>query len=75
MLSLVFGSIAIVDKLSGKAVDGFSTVILLILIIGSILMFSLGPIGIYIARIYDEVKRRPSYIVDERASVVGQLVE
>ena len=34
-----------------------------LLIIGGILMFSLGIIGYYIARIYEEVKRRPRYIV------------
>ncbi|MEY4642609.1 MAG: hypothetical protein RLZZ227_2603 [Pseudomonadota bacterium] len=68
LVSLVVGSIAIVDKISGRAVDGFSTVILLILAIGSVLMFSLGLIGMYIARIYEEVKRRPAWIVDERKS-------
>jgi dolichol-phosphate mannosyltransferase len=34
---------------------------LLVLIIGSILMFSVGIIGVYIGQIYEEVKRRPSY--------------
>jgi dolichol-phosphate mannosyltransferase len=75
LLSLVLGGIAIADKLSGRALDGFSTVILLILIIGSVLMFSLGLIGIYVARIYDEVKRRPSFIVDDGVSVVKNLHE
>jgi polyisoprenyl-phosphate glycosyltransferase len=75
LLSFVLGIIALADKLSGRALDGFSTVILLILIIGSVLMFSLGLIGIYIARIYDEVKRRPSYVIDEGASVVKNLHE
>ena len=60
----VFGGIALYDKFSGHAVSGFTTVILLILIIGSILMVSLGLMGIYIAKIYDEVKGRPSYIVN-----------
>ncbi|WP_255992004.1 glycosyltransferase family 2 protein [Chitinolyticbacter albus] len=52
-------------KLSGHADDGFTTVILLQLIIGSALMFSLGIIGTYLARIYDEVKGRPRYLVSE----------
>ena len=41
----------------------FTTVILLLLLIGSILMICLGIIGYYIAKIYEEVKRRPRYIV------------
>ncbi len=49
--------------LSGTAVEGFTTVILLILVIGGFLMLSLGVIGHYIARIYEEVKGRPKYII------------
>lgn len=52
-------------KWSGQAVEGFTTVIVLLLFIGSILMVSLGIIGEYIARIYDEVKGRPSYLIAE----------
>ena len=39
--------------------------ILLILIIGGFLMLSLGVIGHYIARIYEEVKGRPKYIISQ----------
>jgi glycosyltransferase involved in cell wall biosynthesis len=52
-------------KLAGRAVSGFATVILLELIIGSLLMISLGIIGEYLARIYEEVKGRPRYLVEE----------
>lgn len=53
-------------KFSGNAVTGFTTVIVLLLIIGSFLMIGLGVIGEYIAAIYNEVKRRPRYIISER---------
>jgi glycosyltransferase involved in cell wall biosynthesis len=53
-------------KISGQAVDGFTTVILLLLILGGAIMLGLGLIGLYIARIYDEVKGRPRYVVAER---------
>ena len=62
-LSLFFGVLALYYKFTGAAVSGFTTVILLILIIGSILMMSLGLMGIYIARIYEEIKGRPGYVV------------
>jgi glycosyltransferase involved in cell wall biosynthesis len=52
-------------KLAGRAFTGFATVILLELIIGSLLMISLGIIGEYLARIYEEVKGRPRYIISE----------
>lgn len=49
--------------LTGTAVEGFTTVILLILVIGGFILMSLGVIGHYIARIYEEVKGRPKYII------------
>jgi dolichol-phosphate mannosyltransferase len=54
-------------KITGKAAGGFTTVIVLLLVIGSILMISLGLIGIYIAKIYDEIKFRPRFVVSEIA--------
>ena len=74
LISVVIGCIALFDKLSGKAVDGFTTVILLILLIGSILMFSVGLIGIYVGKIYDEVKRRPNYLVNREKSNLDELL-
>lgn len=68
------------QKLSGHAVEGFTTVILLLLIIGSVIMFSLGVIGVYLARIYEEVKCRPKFIISEaagqeRAESAGKRVD
>ena len=48
-----------------EAAPGITTVIILLLFIGSMLMFSLGIIGFYIGKIFDEVKHRPRYIIDE----------
>jgi glycosyltransferase involved in cell wall biosynthesis len=64
-LSLLLGVETLYLKVAGQAVSGFATVILLELIIGSFLMISLGIIGEYLARIYEEVKGRPRYIVTE----------
>jgi glycosyltransferase involved in cell wall biosynthesis len=61
--ALVLGVQTLINKLSGQAVDGFTTVILLLLIIGAVIMLSLGIIGQYIASIYEEVKGRPRFIV------------
>lgn len=52
--------------LCGSSAEGFTTVILLLLLIGGSLMLALGVIGYYIARIYEEVKGRPRYIVSRR---------
>lgn len=63
LLSLLFGGIALVQKLCGHAPEGFTTVILLQLFSGSVTMLSLGIIGYYIAKIYEEIKGRPRYII------------
>jgi len=61
--SVAFGIYTLVLQLAGRSVSGFATVILLLLIIGSLLMISLGIIGQYLARIYEEVKHRPRYVI------------
>ena len=66
LCSVVLGIWSLWQKATGQALEGFTTVILLQLIIGSILMICLGIIGYYIAKIYEEIKDRPRYIVAER---------
>jgi glycosyltransferase involved in cell wall biosynthesis len=51
---------------SNQADPGFSTVILLQLFIGSAIMISLSIIGLYISKIYDEVKARPRYLIKSK---------
>ena len=62
-VSVVMGLIALVQKICGVALGGFTTVILLLLFASSLIMISLGIIGFYIAKIYDEIKGRPRYII------------
>lgn len=54
------------DWYYGNTVSGYSTTIITLLIIGSSIMFSLGIMGEYIAKIYDEIKGRPPYLVVRR---------
>ena len=68
LFALVLGAQTLYLKFTGTAITGFTTVILLLLVIGSAMMIGLGIIGTYIARIYDEVKARPRYIVAEQTS-------
>lgn len=61
----VLGVQTLYNWFNGSAADGFTTVIMLILLVGSIQMISLGIIGYYIAQIYMEGKGRPRYLVDD----------
>ena len=62
-ITVVFAVWALIDKFCGIAMEGMTTVILILIFIGSIMMISLGIIGYYVARIYEEIKGRPKYIV------------
>ena len=68
LLAVVLGIQSLVKYFCGHAREGFTTVILLLLIIGSLIMLSLGVIGIYIAKIYEEVKGRPRYFIARKIS-------
>ena len=75
LFSFVLAIQTMVRYFMGNSVEGFTTVILLILIIGGFIMLSLGIIGHYIARIYEEVKGRPKYIISEvTENVKGEAV-
>jgi dolichol-phosphate mannosyltransferase len=59
----------IVNKLLGFYVEGVSTLLFAILLLGGIQLITLGIVGEYISRIYDEVKGRPLYLVESRRNV------
>lgn len=63
IISIIFGAWAFVDKIVGRALAGMTTIIIITFFMGSIIMISLGIIGYYIARIYEEIKGRPKYII------------
>lgn len=66
LFAVILGIQTLINYFSGQAVEGFTTVILLILIMGSFILIGLGVIGYYISKIYEEVKCRPRYIVSKR---------
>ena len=65
LCSLALMIYSLVQYFGGRAVEGYTTLLLVLLLIGSAVMISLGIIGYYIAKIYEEVKHRPRYIVSK----------
>jgi dolichol-phosphate mannosyltransferase len=53
-------------RLAGSYLQGFSTITILVLLLGGIQLMAIGLIGEYVGRIYDEVKGRPLYVVRAR---------
>ena len=75
VLTLILGfgvaSEALWSWYHGAAVSGFATIIITLLLIGSFIMISLGVIGEYIAKIYEEIKARPPYLVKSTFGLDG----
>jgi glycosyltransferase involved in cell wall biosynthesis len=73
VFAMVLGVQTLVRFVSGTAVEGFTTVILLLLLMGGLILMGLGIIGEYLARIHEEVKRRPRYIVAAETTELDEL--
>lgn len=65
VLAVALGIETLWNKFAGVAVGGFTTVIILLLIIGGLIMVNLGIIGVYLSKIYEETKARPRFIISE----------
>ena len=70
--SFFLGMHTLYNYFAGSAHPGFSTVILLQLIFGSIELICIGLIGIYIVNIFVEVKHRPRFLVSETTGGIDQ---
>ncbi|HEX6135420.1 MAG TPA: glycosyltransferase family 2 protein [Longimicrobiales bacterium] len=58
-----------VQKLMGITVQGWATIMVAIMFLGGVQLICLGILGEYLGRVFNEVKPRPMYIVEER---IGQ---
>mgnify|MGYP000682901118 CR=1 FL=1 len=63
--SLILIIYSLVQFFAGRAVEGYTTTLIVLLLTGSAMMLRLRIIGYYIAKIYEEVKRRPRYIISQ----------
>ena len=75
LISLILGAHTLVMKILGNSAAGFPTVIILQLLTSSIIMFSLGIIGYYLSKIYEEIKQRPRYIIRDIAKKQTKTTE
>jgi glycosyltransferase involved in cell wall biosynthesis len=74
LLGVVVGADALIAWFQGRAVSGFATTIITLLVVGSFIMISLGIIGEYLAKIYDEIKARPTYLIESTVGIRNENV-
>jgi polyisoprenyl-phosphate glycosyltransferase len=69
-LSFLIGAFYVVTKLLGWTYNpGLPTTVLVVTFFSGVQLLSLGLMGEYVGRIYDEVKRRPKYIIDRKVEL------
>jgi polyisoprenyl-phosphate glycosyltransferase len=67
LLSIIYSMIIIYEKISSPSIpQGFTTLAVAIFLFGGVQLVSLGMIGEYVLRIYDETRKRPLFIVKEK---------
>ena len=66
--ALLYAIYAIVQHLLGSTVEGWTSILVSVLFIGGVTLLSLGVIGEYIARIFNEVRRRPMYFFKDQTN-------
>jgi glycosyltransferase involved in cell wall biosynthesis len=76
VLGFIFSAIAFLGipvaigfRIAGQFVPGITTVLLVVLLLGGIQLITVGIIGEYLGRVYEEVKGRPLYLVRERLNI------
>lgn len=66
VISVIYLLVVVIQKLAfGINVPGYATIVVLLLLLGGLQLFCLGILGEYLAKVYDQVKNRPIYILKE----------
>lgn len=64
-ISILIGCYVLYSLISGTAEHGWASLMLSVWFVGGVVLLSIGAVGLYIGKIYKEVKRRPLYNVEE----------
>ena len=70
-IGFVLGVFFIVRRLLGIEIaqTGFTTLVTLVLFLGGVQLIGIGVLGEYLARVYDEVKQRPTYLIKHKTGL------
>lgn len=65
-IGAILGIDAVLSFFRGNAENGYPTLLVMLIISTGVIMLSLGIVGIYIAKIYEQLKNRPQYIIGDK---------
>ena len=69
LFSLLMVTYAAIGMLTGKALPGWTSIVVPLYLLGGLLMLSIGVVGEYMGKVFLEVKRRPRFLID---TIVGE---
>jgi dolichol-phosphate mannosyltransferase len=70
LLAMLYGLYAVISYLSGKTLEGWTSILVSVLFIGGLQLLSLGIVGEYISRIFNEAKGRPLYFIKDQTDTL-----
>jgi dolichol-phosphate mannosyltransferase len=74
LLSVLYGAVVVVRYLqAGITVPGWTTIVVLMCFLGGLGFANLGILGLYLGKVFDEVKGRPLYCVEQALNVESKL--
>jgi glycosyltransferase involved in cell wall biosynthesis len=75
ILSVLYAVYVIIGKIIGINVPGFTSIVMAVVFLGGVQLICLGIVGEYIGRIFNEIKQRPMYVIEEICELKGTLKE
>jgi dolichol-phosphate mannosyltransferase len=69
LIAFGFAIFAVVSHLNGKTVEGWTSIIIAIMLFGGIQLMATGLLGEYVARLFTETKKRPLFLVDRKINI------
>lgn len=69
ILGLIYAFFILIQFINGSTIQGWASTVILILFLGGAQMLSLGIVGIYVAKVYEETKQRPIFIIKEKINI------
>jgi glycosyltransferase involved in cell wall biosynthesis len=69
LIGLAIAAFEIIDYIAGpnKSVPGYTSLAVLVLVLAGVIIISIGVVGLYVGRVFQQVKNRPLYVIDSRA--------
>ncbi len=71
LFGLLVAAVIMLERFRGSLLPGWTSLIVLQLLMSGLTITAVGTVGLYVARIFEQVKQRPLYVIEERVRIAG----